>query len=312
MGTMTTTESGSPAKIESRAGGKPARPWSSHRMQRSTSGRKKPNDNRRIVTDGGEEITDINPTRITDKADLVALDGTEYPDEDVTRHTTVSVSVLQQSLELLDQLGWETIDIGTVAPVGCNLPLLAIQPPSDTLLAGEQAAITVAPMTEKGREKAKRHDDSEENDIVTDGGQPADDEPDNYIDPTAGGEDYTKIRVSVSDNELESLANGFGTTREWTTDNGETIAVFVDPKREADKDWLLEEIGAKETAEPQVYKTIGALAVFGGSLSVAATLAPAWTMIPAAIPMLVAGIWIIDELRRGYNSPQPADEEATA
>ena len=192
---MTTTESGSDAETENRAGMRPARPWSSHRMNSSTSGCKKPNDNRRIVTDGG---------------------------------------------------------------------------------------------------------------------QPADDEPDNYIDPAAGGEDYTKIRVSVSDNELESLANGFGTTREWTTDNGETIAVFVDPKREADKDWLLEEIGAKETAEPQVYKTIGALAVFGGSLSVAATLAPAWTMIPAAIPMLVAGIWIIDELRRGYNSPQPADEEATA
>ena len=146
----------------------------------------------------------------------------------------------------------------------------------------------------------------------SDGGQPADDEPDNYIDPTAGDEDYTKIRVSVSDDGLESLANGFAVTREWTTDNGETIAVFVDPKREADKDWLLEEIGAKETPEPQVYKTIAALAVFGGSLSVVSMLAPAWTMLAAAIPMMVAGMWLIDEVRRGYDSGQPADEEATA
>ena len=60
MGTMTTTESGSSAKIESRAGAKPARPWSSHRMNSSTSGRKKPNE-RRIVTDGGEAIASEPP-----------------------------------------------------------------------------------------------------------------------------------------------------------------------------------------------------------------------------------------------------------
>ena len=44
MGTMTTTESGSAQKVESRAGYEPARPWSSHRMTSSTSGLKKTNE----------------------------------------------------------------------------------------------------------------------------------------------------------------------------------------------------------------------------------------------------------------------------
>jgi len=35
---------------------RPARPWSSHRMNSSTSGCKKPNDNKRIVTDGGQAV----------------------------------------------------------------------------------------------------------------------------------------------------------------------------------------------------------------------------------------------------------------
>ena len=53
MRNMTTTESGSTAKIESRASARLARPWSSNHMRECISGRKKPNE-RRIVTDGGK------------------------------------------------------------------------------------------------------------------------------------------------------------------------------------------------------------------------------------------------------------------
>jgi hypothetical protein len=92
--------------------------------------------------------------RLTDKANIIALDASNYPEDRVTRHTTVSRSVLEQSLDLMNSLGWETIDIITADPVDDELPLLALQPPGDTLLAGEQAAITVAPKTEYGRKKA--------------------------------------------------------------------------------------------------------------------------------------------------------------
>jgi len=57
---MTTTGSGSSEEIESRAGSEPARPWSSDHMNSSSSGLKKPNDNRRIVTDGGEDIPEYD------------------------------------------------------------------------------------------------------------------------------------------------------------------------------------------------------------------------------------------------------------
>ena len=174
---MTTTESGSTTKTESRAGAKPARPWSSHRMRECISGLKKTNE-RRIVTDGG-----IESVRLTDKTDVIALDGTDYPDAAVERHSTVSVSVLQNALELVDTLGWETIDIITAHPNSDDLRVVALQPPSDSPLAGDQAAITVAPLTETGREKAASEDfEAEEfdGDLVTDGGEdfpwtPADD-----------------------------------------------------------------------------------------------------------------------------------------
>ena len=164
---MTNTESGS-EKVESRAGIEPARPWSSNHMREYISGRKKPNE-RRIVTDGG-----LNFTQVTDKAGVVAIDGTDYPEDDVKRHSTVSVSVLQDALELVDTLGWETVDIITAHPDSDDLRVVALQPPSDSPLAGEQAAITVAPLTETGREKAASEDfEAEEfdGDLVTDGGE---------------------------------------------------------------------------------------------------------------------------------------------
>ncbi len=85
----------------------------------------------------------------------MAADATDYPSIGETDHgTSVSVSNLRQALDLLETLGWQTVDIGVADPeyADADHPLLVIEPPHGGVFASsEQAAITVAPVTDKGR-----------------------------------------------------------------------------------------------------------------------------------------------------------------
>jgi len=84
-------------------------------------------------------------TRITDKLDVVALDGSDYPDLETASKTTVKAHFLQQAIDVVEALGWDTVDVCAVENDTSDKPLLVVQPPDESVLAGEQAAILVAP-----------------------------------------------------------------------------------------------------------------------------------------------------------------------
>ena len=179
-------------------------------------------------SDGG-----IESVRLTDKIDVIALDGTDYPDAAVKRHSTVSVSVLQDALELVDTLGWETVDIITAHPDSDDLRVVALQPPSDSPLAGEQAAITVAPLTETGREKAASEDfgvEEFDGDLVTDGGTPSMDIG-RATKPNTSDDDTTTTQVDLGGESLYAHYDRLHNTRE----DGERLLLLECPF--CGKDW---------------------------------------------------------------------------
>ena len=100
--------------------------------------------------DSGEESNDENRSQLTDKAEVVGLDATDYDDERIDRVTTVSVATLSLQLELLETLGWDTVDVVTVDPKegqeAAN-PLLAFRPRADGWFS-EQAAVAAAPKSQ--------------------------------------------------------------------------------------------------------------------------------------------------------------------
>jgi hypothetical protein len=98
-----------------------------------------------------------DPTRLTDKVGVISLDATEYEHSEYV--TTVNTDELQRGLRLLDELGWDSVDIAVVPPRSDDAnPLLGLQQPRESLMSGDQAAITIAPLTDKGRDLASGGD----------------------------------------------------------------------------------------------------------------------------------------------------------
>ena len=95
----------------------------------------------------------MKPTRVTDNVGLVGIDASEYPDDQTERVTTVATDILQDSIDILDTLGWSEVDVCFVEPSDddADQPMLMLKPPTDSLFGGEQAGIIVAPRTESGK-----------------------------------------------------------------------------------------------------------------------------------------------------------------
>jgi hypothetical protein len=90
----------------------------------------------------------MSGARITDRLDVVGLDGTEYDEENVERLTTVKGTFLEQATDVLGALGWDDVDVSVVQkPDKPDVnPMLAIEPSTDgSVLADKQAAIVIAP-----------------------------------------------------------------------------------------------------------------------------------------------------------------------
>jgi len=99
-----------------------------------------------------------NPVRLTDRVGVIGLDGTEYG-ELGERQTTIDTEILQQGIELLDTLGWNQVDVCTVAGANeTDNPMLVLRPPRDSLFSGEQAGIAITPRTDQGRNKGVADD----------------------------------------------------------------------------------------------------------------------------------------------------------
>jgi len=94
-----------------------------------------------------------NPVRLTDRVGVIGLDGAEYG-ELGERQTTIDTEILKQGIELLDTLGWNQVDVCTVAGDDkTDNPMLVLRPPRESLFSGEQAGIAITPRTDQGRGK---------------------------------------------------------------------------------------------------------------------------------------------------------------
>lgn len=87
----------------------------------------------------------MNQIRLTDQLDIVGIDSLDAGDWDSEKTTTVNASLLQQAVDVVEALGWDTVDVCAVAPDGGGKPLLVVQPAGDGIMADNQAGVLVAP-----------------------------------------------------------------------------------------------------------------------------------------------------------------------
>lgn len=123
----------------------------------------------------GEESSDtLRCSQLTDKAEVVGLDTTDYGDKRIQPVSRLSVATLKLQVELLETLGWDTVDVLAVEPKEgqpTEHAAVAFRPPADGWFT-EQAAVAAAPKSQPhGETIFDPGDDEEDDEIVTDGGQ---------------------------------------------------------------------------------------------------------------------------------------------
>lgn len=93
--------------------------------------------------------------RLSDPVGVIALDATEYPQEEHV--TTIDVGLLKDSMELLETLGWDKIDVNIVPSHDEpeKNPMLMFRTPQDPFFASENTGVAIAPKVDS--------DDKEQN-----------------------------------------------------------------------------------------------------------------------------------------------------
>jgi len=111
---------------------------------------------------GDEESNEtLRCSQLTDKAEVVGLDTTDYGDDRIEVVSRLSVATLKLQLELLDTLGWETVDVLAVKPKEGQVTehsVVAFRPPADGWLT-DQAAVAAAPKSQPHGETIMEVDD---------------------------------------------------------------------------------------------------------------------------------------------------------
>lgn len=90
-------------------------------------------------------------TYLADKVGVIGVG--DIPKTDNEEYTAVSISSLKQALDILDTLGYQDVDV-CLSPSSnemADLPFLVFRPTPKSLMADDNAAVGVAPKTEKGR-----------------------------------------------------------------------------------------------------------------------------------------------------------------
>ena len=89
---------------------------------------------------------------LSDKTNVIGLDANEYDEEDFHVETSVSTYLLQDALELLETLGWESVDIVLIDPPEDETmqKLLHFRPSRCEFNSERQAGISIAPKRKDG------------------------------------------------------------------------------------------------------------------------------------------------------------------
>ena len=85
--------------------------------------------------------------RVTDKLSVVGIDASDYDEATYQYNGTFRVDYLQQMLELLDTLGWDEVNLGSIVPPGGDADgarLLLVTPDCPKPWTGDQASVSLA------------------------------------------------------------------------------------------------------------------------------------------------------------------------
>lgn len=112
-------------------------------------------DARAEDADDTGDVPDFQTTRLTDMANVVALDGSAYPDELVQEIGTYTTDLLRDQLDIVETLGWDGVSAFAVQPYddSDHPPALAFVPGGTSLSGHEQAAVVLAPRTSGGSDE---------------------------------------------------------------------------------------------------------------------------------------------------------------
>ena len=93
---------------------------------------------------------------LTDNVGLIGVG--DFPESEGEEFATaVSVGALKEAVELLETLGYADVDLRLAGHdrEGADHPLLMLRPTPGAIYADDNAAVTVCPKTEKGRQLEK-------------------------------------------------------------------------------------------------------------------------------------------------------------
>ena len=92
---------------------------------------------------------------LTDRLGVYGILTYERMSEQAEHITTIQTKYILDVMEILETLNWNYVDVYAVEKPGDGdaTPMLAFQPPHPSFLGGDQAALTVSPITEEGRRK---------------------------------------------------------------------------------------------------------------------------------------------------------------
>ena len=92
-------------------------------------------------------------TRLTDKANVVGIDASDYDERRVTEVTSLSVSLMKKALDIMQTLGWSDVDVFAVEAFDGqedDNALLIMKPADSEWGSDRQAGIGIAP--KRGRQ----------------------------------------------------------------------------------------------------------------------------------------------------------------
>lgn len=119
-------------------------------------------------------------------------------------------------------------------------------------------------------------------------------------------ENYTSVNVELTEEHMEGLRHGSGTSFEFRSEEGHVLAVHVDrADKELDREWLLGEDEPDTGITSTEWRVIaGVAAVLIGGFQAAGPLVDVYPLFTGGIIALLGAIYIVDQLDRPCATPE--------
>ena len=98
------------------------------------------------MSDGHPDESEV--ARLTNRTNVVGIDASEYGEDVYQYDGTFSVEYLKQALDIVETLGWDNVNLGSILPDEDDEDhdgrLLLITPDCECPWQGEQASVALA------------------------------------------------------------------------------------------------------------------------------------------------------------------------